>query len=94
MPKNPALKINEDRQEVFIGDKKVYLRPKEYRILTVLKKSNRTLSRVQLIEHIHDGDQSFYKDLRTIDQHISRIRKKIGERFIATVMTYGYRFDG
>ena len=34
----------------------------------------------------------YFGDLRTVDTHIKRLRKKIGEEFIETVRGFGYKF--
>ena len=88
------LRIDEARNEVFFNGKKTHLTAKEYRLLLALKKSNRTLSRIQLLEHVNDGDEGFDKDERTIDKIVSHLRRKIGYGPISTVHTFGYRYDG
>lgn len=90
----PLLKIDATRQEVFVNGRRIHLSPKEYRLLLALQKANRTLSREQLLEHICAGDESFDKDMRTVDQHVSHIRRKIKAPIIETVTTFGYKFIG
>ncbi|HOY27161.1 MAG TPA: winged helix-turn-helix domain-containing protein, partial [Mesotoga sp.] len=34
----------------------------------------------------------FYGDFRTVDVHISKLREKVGEKFIRTVRGVGYKF--
>ncbi len=87
------LRIDEARNEVFIGKKEVKLAPKEFAILCELKNSGVTLNREALIERIWTSD-GFGNDTRTVDQHISRLRRKIGRGIIATVSSIGYRWDG
>lgn len=92
------LRIDESRQEVFVKGKRVFLTPKEFKVFLALKKTNRTLTRVQLLEHMCDGDESFEKDTRTVDQHVSHIRRKLrkytNKPMIETAVTFGYKFVG
>lgn len=95
----PRLRIDEDRQEVFLGGARVTLTTVQYRVLVALKKSNRILSRTALLERIWDNDQSFDKDARTVDQHVSRLRQRLARhakktRLIETVLNVGYKYIG
>jgi two-component system OmpR family response regulator len=55
----------------------------------------RVFSRDELIGVIHDEDPGIVD--RTIDVHVGRLRRRLGDqangpRFIATVRTVGYKF--
>ncbi len=39
-------------------------------------------------------DALFIGDSRTVDTHIKRLRKKIGDDYIQTVRGFGYKFEG
>ena len=73
------------------------LTPFEFRILQALmSRPSRVLTRDELIDAIHGDDDPGIFD-RTIDVHLGRLRRKLGDdaaqpRFIATVRTVGYRF--
>ncbi|MGI8828841.1 MAG: winged helix-turn-helix domain-containing protein, partial [Candidatus Limnocylindria bacterium] len=69
----------------------------EFRILYgLMRRPGRVFSRDELIDAIHgDGDPGIID--RTIDVHLGRLRRKLGDaaarpRFIATVRTVGYKF--
>jgi two-component system alkaline phosphatase synthesis response regulator PhoP len=49
------------------------------------------LSREQLLDKIWGHD--YFGEIRVVDVHLGHVRKKIGERYIATVRGVGYRFD-
>lgn len=72
------------------------LTPKEYRILlTLASRPGVVYSRLQLLRTALDDD--FMNDERTIDAHISHIRKKLEDVpsspvYIQTVFGFGYRF--
>ncbi len=92
------LEIDEKKHEVFLGENKINLNPKEFKIvLTLLKNINNLVPRLELIKKVW-GD--YYGDTRTLDVHIRSIRKKMdykefGRRFIKTVHGYGYKItDG
>jgi DNA-binding response OmpR family regulator len=73
------------------------LTPFEFRILhALMRRPNRVLTRDELIDAIHGDDDPGIYD-RTIDVHLGRLRRKLGDdpsqpRFIGTVRTVGYRF--
>ncbi len=90
------LTIDQDGRKVHIGSKKLSLTPIEYDLLTILAKSaGRVLSRDQLLDAIAGRDYEVFD--RSVDVHISSLRRKLGEnprqpRFIQTVRTVGYMF--
>jgi len=71
----------------------------EFRLLhALMRRSGRVFSRDELIEATHGDDDPGIID-RTIDVHIGRLRRKLGDdatssRFIATVRSVGYKFVG
>ena len=92
--KTPSLTIDADRHEVFVGKREVKLAPREYLILKMLKDSGKTISREHFLSALWPGKDHDLTDSRTIDQHISRLRRKIKAPYIATVSNFGYRWDG
>ena len=54
---------------------------------------NRAFSRTQLLDRVWGGD--VYVEDRTVDVHIRRLRKALGEQetLIETVRGTGYRFN-
>jgi len=88
--KSENLEINLDTHEVLKYGNKITLTPKEFQLLKLLliNKYN-VLSREKLLKKIwgynYDGNT------RTVDVHIRRLRKKIGEEYIETVQGVGYK---
>jgi len=63
---------------------------KEYEILKLLMESkNRAFTRDEILRQIWGYD--FIGDDKTVNNHIMRIRKKLGEGFIITVRGVGYK---
>lgn len=90
----PKLKIDQERHEIHVGDKFVRLARKEWALLILLKEAaGRVQSRDQILKSIWgygDGDV----DTRTVDQHITRLRRKIGIPVVETVTGFGYKYIG
>ncbi len=84
------------RYTVTVKGKPVALSTKEFEFLKILLKAGgKALSRDQLLEQVWGHDPSFEIDTRTIDQHIARLRDKLGPeaKRVVTVKNVGYRFD-
>jgi DNA-binding response OmpR family regulator len=77
-----------------LADQPVELTPVEFDLLACLMRARgRVKSREQLLEEIRDRNYEVFD--RSIDVHISALRKKLGDdprtpRFIRTVRTAGY----
>jgi DNA-binding response OmpR family regulator len=81
---------------VEIKDKPIELTSKEFELLKVLiKAKGRVLSRDYLLDTIWGFDQSLEIQTRTVDVHITTLRKKLKSeaKRIVTVKNYGYRFE-
>ncbi|MEO0254207.1 MAG: response regulator transcription factor [candidate division WOR-3 bacterium] len=88
------LKMDIDKFEVYVYDKKVDLRPAEFKILKLLlEKRGVLLKREQILEHISKRGKFVYE--RTVDVHIRNLRKKLGEagKFIKNIKGMGYKFE-
>lgn len=88
-------KINKKTREVQINDQQLLkLTPKEFDLLChFVQHPKQVFSREQLLENVWGYD--FYGDDRTVDVHIKRLRKKIGQSehdFFQTVWGVGYKF--
>jgi len=100
-PTSPArrfgdLAIDTDRYLVTVKNKAVTLSSKEYEFLkTLIQANGRALSRDQLLEQVWGQEPAMEIDTRTIDQHIARLRDKLGTeaKRIVTVKNVGYRFE-
>ena len=84
------VKIDEGCRSVYIDNVELQLKPKEFDLLLFLSKnSNIVFSRDQLLDLVWGYD--FIGDTRTIDVHVTRIRKKLGNSLnIETVFGVGY----
>lgn len=81
--------LNQDTMEVTQGNKKVTLTKTEYELLRYFLGNQRiVLSRDMLLDRVWGMD--FEGDARTVDTHIRRLRKKIGEDYIRTRVGMGY----
>ena len=80
----------------FAGDRSLDLTPKEYDLLALLLSNpDRVYTREQLLDLIWGMD--YIGGTRTVDIHVQRIRKKLGEEFdnaIQTVYGIGYKALG
>lgn len=91
--KTPLYHIDPDRNEVFIRGKEATLTPKEYKLFLTLESSKKTMTRELLLDHIWGVDPDAMVDTRTLDQHMARLRRKIGTGFITTITGVGFRWD-
>ncbi|WP_350345151.1 response regulator transcription factor [Proteinivorax tanatarense] len=88
------LVINKTSHQVFIDDKPIKLTPKEYDLLIyLLNNEGNALTRELVLDGVWGYD--YFGDLRTVDTHIKRLRKKLQNTpvEIKTVRGIGYRFE-
>lgn len=85
------LAVNLAAHTVTRGDEEIALTPTEFKLLAILARSpNRVFSRLQLMEGAIGDYYVGYE--RTIDSHISHLRRKLGgESLIQTVHGTGYK---
>lgn len=89
-----GLKLNRTARCLSIDDTNIELAPKEYDLLAYfIRNKGIALERNQLIDAVWGYD--FDGDERTLDTHIKRLRKKMGEyqNTIITIRGVGYRYD-
>jgi len=90
------LKIDKDKRAVFFLEKEIELNRREFDILAYfVQNSERIITREMLLQHL-DKDLEIFD--RTIDSHISHIRKTfkkndISDLVISSVYGLGYRFE-
>jgi DNA-binding response OmpR family regulator len=87
------LVIDFEMKEVFIDNKNIGLTKTEFEILTLLASNpTRIFSREDMIEHL--WKDAPYVTERTVDVHITRLRKKLGDmaNLILSRSGYGYCF--
>ncbi len=89
------LHVNPATRAAVIGDKPVALTAVEFDLLVCLARApGRVKTREQLLEEVRDRNYEVFD--RSVDVHISALRKKLGDdprvpRFIETVRSVGYR---
>lgn len=90
-----TLSINFSAREATVNGKAVHLRPKEFELLKRLVDARgQALARETLLADVWGADESMNLDTRTIDQHVARMRDKLGPEAdrVVTVHNFGYRF--
>ena len=85
------LRINKEKYKVYTSDKSISLPRKEFELLYLLaSKPDKVFKREKIMEKVW-GEQVVVGD-RTIDVHIRKLRKKIGDKYFKTVKGVGYKF--
>ncbi|MEK7232380.1 MAG: response regulator transcription factor [Elusimicrobiota bacterium] len=91
-----GLEVDLERYVVRVEGAPVSLSPKEFDFLKcLLQADGRAMTRDQLLEKVWGYDKSMEIDTTTIDQHIARLRGKLGSEAsrIVTVKNVGYRIN-
>ena len=89
-----GLTLDPVSHRVEINEQTLGLSPLEFRLLqTFMTHPNRAFSRTQLLDRVW-GNEIYVED-RTVDVHIRRLRKALGDHgtMIETVRGTGYRFN-
>lgn len=89
-----GFQINFDKKELIIDDQLIKLTKKEYDILGMLAKSQgRYFTRENIIDRVWSDDT--FVTSRTVDVHITRLRKKMGKyaSVISSRSGFGYKFE-
>ena len=85
-----------EKYEVFLGEDKLELTPKEFELLCLMvSHQGKVFTREALLEKVWGYEYS--GDTRTVDVHIRHLRQKLGDDsnypdYIETVRGVGYRF--
>ena len=88
-----GLTIDLDKHQVFSQDGAIYLTATEFKLLSIFARSaGRVFTRNILMDAV--WQEEYYGIDRTVDTHISRLRRKLGRfgELIETVRGIGYRF--
>ena len=89
--------VDPEAHRAWHDDVELDLTPKEFDILALLVvDAGRVVARQRLMQEV--WDEHYYGSTRTLDMHISSLRKKLGDdpsnpRLIATVRGVGFRFE-
>ncbi len=89
-----SIEIDLQKYEVFINGKKIDLTSTEFRILQLLAgREGWVYSRERILEHLW-GNEKIVLD-RTIDVHITNLRKKLGKagKLIKNIRGIGYKLE-
>jgi len=92
---NGCLELDANKRKVLLSGQELELSAKEFDLLFFFMNNiDQVFSRETLLERVWGYD--FAGDTRTVDVHIQRLRKKLGDdhtnsRFIQTVFGVGYR---
>lgn len=85
------LRINREKYKVYTSDRSISLPRKEFELLNLLaSKPDKVFKREKIMEKVW-GEQVVVGD-RTIDVHIRKLRKKIGDKYFKTIKGVGYKF--
>lgn len=90
------LRIEVDRRRVMVGERELFVRPKEFGLLVALTmEPGRVFRRIDLLDTV--WGEEIIVDERTVDVHISWLRAKLTDAglrpdIIQTVYGAGYRF--
>lgn len=91
------IKVDCDARIAWKGGDELHLTAKEFDLLRVLvREAGRVLSREQLMREV--WSTSWWSSTKTLDMHISWLRRKLGDdpvrsRYVTTVRGVGFRFE-
>jgi two-component system, OmpR family, phosphate regulon response regulator PhoB len=88
--------LDTEQHRLTIGDKQLDVSPTEFRLMQFfMTHPDKVFSRTQLLDQV--WGRSVYIEERTVDVHIRRLRKILGdygkEDLVQTVRGFGYRFS-
>ncbi|MGQ0465612.1 MAG: response regulator transcription factor [Sporichthyaceae bacterium] len=92
-----GVRIDIESHRAWMGDAELQLTAKEFDLLRVLiRDAGRVVTRDQLMREV--WDTTWWTSTKTLDMHISWLRKKLGDdatnpRYITTVRGVGFRFE-
>jgi DNA-binding response OmpR family regulator len=92
-----GVRIDIESHRAWMGDNELQLTAKEFDLLRVLiRDAGRVVTRDQLMREV--WDTTWWTSTKTLDMHISWLRKKLGDdatnpRYITTVRGVGFRFE-
>jgi two-component system alkaline phosphatase synthesis response regulator PhoP len=90
-----ALELDPDQYEVRLAKKPIEVTGKEFELLKILWAARgKVLSREDILERVWGIDKAADIDTRTVDQHMARLRAKLGaeKKRLRTVKGVGYKF--
>ncbi|MFJ8044648.1 response regulator transcription factor [Kitasatospora sp. NPDC096147] len=92
-----GVKIDVESHRAWLGEEELTLSAKEFELLRVLvRDAGRVVTREEIMRQV--WDTTWWTSTKTLDMHISWLRKKLGDdaanpRYISTVRGVGFRFE-
>ncbi|MHB1739356.1 MAG: response regulator transcription factor [Actinomycetes bacterium] len=92
-----GVRIDVESHRAWVGENELNLTAKEFDLLRVLlRDSGKVVTREQLMREV--WDTAWWGSTKTLDMHVSWLRKKLGDdatnpRYISTVRGVGFRFE-
>jgi DNA-binding response OmpR family regulator len=92
-----AVRIDLAARRAWRGDDELELSPKEFDLLALLvREAGRVVTREQIMDEV--WDENWFGSTKTLDMHVSWLRRKLGEdaadpRHLVTVRGVGLRFE-
>jgi DNA-binding response OmpR family regulator len=92
-----GVRVDSEAHRAWLDDEQLDLTPKEFDLLALLlTDAGHVVSRQRIMHDV--WDEHYYGSTRTLDMHISSLRKKLGDdpsnpRLITTVRGVGFRFE-
>lgn len=92
-----GVRLDLQAHQAWNGDEEIHLTPKEFELLAMLmNNAGRVVTRQRLLAEVWNDD--FYATSRSLDVHVSALRRKLGDapenpRFVSTVRGVGFRFE-
>lgn len=87
-----GVRVDPGARRAFLREEELSLSPKEFDLLTrLMSDAGRVVSRDQLLREV--WQTTWHGSSRTLDQHVSWLRSKIGQDRIITVRGTGFRFS-
>lgn len=96
-PSVRGVRIDTDSRRAWVGDEEISLTAKEFDLLRLLHKAaGKVVPRDRIMHEVWDAN--WWGSTKTLDMHISWLRRKLGDdattpRFITTVRGVGFRFE-
>ena len=91
------VRIDRGAHRAFLGQAEIELTPKEFELLSLLvAEAGRTVPRTRIMREV--WDEHWWGPTRTLDMHVSALRRKLGDnpanpRRIVTVRGVGFRLE-
>jgi len=92
-----GVRVDADARRAWHGDTELDLTTKEFDLLWILlRDAGKVVTREQIMREVWDA--KWWTSTKTLDMHISWLRRKLGDdahhpRYITTVRGVGFRFE-